>query len=390
MNAIGVLLLAAATATGSGFGIGKAHVGGLKIHRHHAVVEGPPPASGLIQPGAPGAPGMPGMAGAPGMAGMPGAAMGPGGGNRRFPNVRTQVFFVDPPGMRIGWQTAGGSGDRIYLPAQLTVPARYNFVQGYIYRLKLTEIPAHPGLVLYPTIEVAPSTPATDAYLTHNPIPVQFTEEDFDQVQAGNFVTKVIYLPDPKYQELAIFGVDTLVSTRLEPGVDPILEADKRGTILMISRLGGIDLEMPTPGATMMAPGSPVIMSDTVMPPGTVISGPTTYAPGNTYAPAPAASDRAPFIPTVPAEDSVIPSGPVDTAPVSPAPAEPPAAIPPSPETPQPTTPPPADEVPAPAPAGEVPAPADDGLAPPPDFPGLGDVSAPPLDEAPVPLSPGL
>ena len=64
-------------------------------------------------------------------------------------------------------------------------------------------------------------------------------------VDGGNFVTKVIYLPDPKYQELAVSGVETLVSTRLEPGVDPILEADKRGTILLIVRLGAIDLELP-------------------------------------------------------------------------------------------------------------------------------------------------
>ena len=85
----------------------------------------------------------------------------------------------------------------------------------------------------------------TDAYLAHNAIPVQFTNEDFDQViDGGNFVTKVIYLPDPKYQELAVSGVETLVSTRLEPGIDPILEADKRGTILLIVRLGAIDLEM--------------------------------------------------------------------------------------------------------------------------------------------------
>ena len=131
--------------------------------------------------------------------------------------------------MRIGWQTSAGGNERVYLPAQLTVPARYNFMQGYIYRLKLTDIPGREGVQLYPTIEVAPSTPPTDAYLTHNPIPIQFTPEDFDQViDGGNFVTKVIYLPDPKYQELAIAGVETLVSTRLEPGVDPILEADKR------------------------------------------------------------------------------------------------------------------------------------------------------------------
>ena len=121
--------------------------------------------------------------------------------------------------MKIGWQASSNGPERVYLAGQLTVPARYNFTQGFIYRLKLTDIPGRPGAQLYPTIEVAPSTPATDAYLSHNPIPVQFTAEDFDQViDGGNFVTKVIYLPDPKYQELAIAGVETLVSTRLEPG----------------------------------------------------------------------------------------------------------------------------------------------------------------------------
>ena len=87
--------------------------------------------------------------------------------------------------------------------------------------------------------------PRTAAFLAHNAIPVQFTEEDFDQVLSGNFVTKVIYLPDPEFQELALAGVETLVSTRLDPGVDPIVEADRRGAILAIVRLGNKDLEMP-------------------------------------------------------------------------------------------------------------------------------------------------
>jgi hypothetical protein len=118
--------------------------------------------------------------------------------------------------------------------------------------------------------------PRTQAFLAHNAIPVQFTPEDFAQVMSGNFVTKVIYLPDPEFQELALpgamAGVETLVSTRLDPGVDPIIEANNRGSILGIVRLGNKDLEMPTDvmmggenvvpasyqdagGAVMMAPG---------------------------------------------------------------------------------------------------------------------------------------
>src|SRR4029079_17730082 len=99
---------------------------------------------------------------------------------------------------------------------------------------------------------IGPPTPRTDAYLAHNAIPVQFTEEDFDQVLSGNFVTKVIYLPDPEFQELALAGVETLVSTRLDPGVDPIVEADRRGAIMAIIRVGNKDLEVPDGDSEMV------------------------------------------------------------------------------------------------------------------------------------------
>ena len=135
----------------------------------------------------------------------------------------------------------------------LVIPGRQDFYQGAIYRLRLTNIPGRPGVQLYPTLEVAPVTPRTDAYLAHSPIPVQFTEEDFDQVLSGNFVTKVIYLPDPEFQELALAGVETLVSTRLDPGVDPIAEADRRGSILAIVRMGNKDLRAGQRHAPMEA-----------------------------------------------------------------------------------------------------------------------------------------
>ncbi len=246
MHAFGMLLLAAAAA-GDGFGYTQPGVGLKKWLRPHAVVSsdatGTPPYNAASM----------------------GAARNAAGG-RRFISTKSQVYFLDPDGMQIGWQTAASNGERVYPPAQLVVPARYNFNQGYIYRLKLTKIPGRkPDISLYPTIEVAPTTPGTDAYLAHNAIPIQFTTEDFDQViDGGNFVTKVIYLPDPKYQELAVSGVETLVSTRLEPGVDPIIEADKRGTVLLILRLGAIDLEMP--GQPGMGGGSP-IQGMTVRPP---------------------------------------------------------------------------------------------------------------------------
>ena len=187
-----------------------------------------PPAQMMMHPG-------PGVGGpGPGVMAVQPAMMAP--------PQPSQVAFVGPDGMIVKWDVSmPGHFDS----DPLVCPGRYNFNQAAIYRLKLTNIPSRPGVELYPTLEIGPTVPRTGAFLSHNAIPVQFTEEDFDQVLSGNFVTKVIYLPDPDFQELASAGIETLVSTRLDPGVDPIAEADKRGAIMAVIRLGNKDLEMP-------------------------------------------------------------------------------------------------------------------------------------------------
>jgi hypothetical protein len=170
----------------------------------------------------------------------------PPGGMGGYENViprTSELRFLGPSGMSIGWQM----GEASFADNQIIAPGRYSFRQGYTYRLKLSNIPG-PGresLTLYPTLMVYPGHPSTDAYLAHTDVPVQITDEDLDQVESNNFVTKVVYLPDPKYQELAIAGVETLVSTKLEPGVDPVSEADRRGTIMAVLRIGNVDLENP-------------------------------------------------------------------------------------------------------------------------------------------------
>lgn len=205
-----------------------------------------PPAQQLLEPG-PGV-GGPGPGVIPPMTGGVAPVVGMGGmggmGGMMMPAAEptAQILFHKPDAMQIRWDV-GGVGQFDSTP--LVVPGKQNFPQGGIYRLKITNITGREGVELYPTLEVGPATPRSEAFLAHNAIPVQFTEEDFDQVLTGNFVTKVIYLPDPEFQELALAGVETLVSTRLDPGTDPIVEADRRGTILAVVRVGNKDIEMP-------------------------------------------------------------------------------------------------------------------------------------------------
>jgi hypothetical protein len=201
------------------------------------------------------------------------AAIGalPPGGMMSPINSRTSVRFTEPQDMRIAWYGPHGLSDTV-----LTAPARYNFAQGGIYRLKLSNI-GRGATDLYPTLEVAPATPKTAAYLAHSSVPVSFTDEDFEQVQAGNYLVKVIYLPDPQFQDIAaVAGPAEVISTRLEPGMDPIAEARKRGEILLIIRLGNIDMEAK--GTPPLDAPNPFAMPP--MPPAGRLPGPIPGGPG--------------------------------------------------------------------------------------------------------------
>ncbi|MDR0611447.1 MAG: hypothetical protein LBG58_15170 [Planctomycetaceae bacterium] len=151
----------------------------------------------------------------------------------------SQINFIGLESLTINWDAKfPGTFDS----EPCVCPATHDFGQGAIYRLKLSNIPGRQGKELYPTLEIAPTMARTQAFLAHNSIPIEFTDNDFDQVFSGNFITKVVYLPNPEYQGLAMAGVGTLVNTQLEPGVDPIVEASNRGAILAVIRMGNKDL----------------------------------------------------------------------------------------------------------------------------------------------------
>jgi hypothetical protein len=226
------------------------------------------PFPGGIPPGA--------VAAIGGMTGNGGPAPGPG-----YTVGRTQVRFGGPSGMKVAWLTQGPDGKPIYSAPMVEAPGRYNFLQASIYRLKLSAVDKRPGLEVYPTLEVVPCNRKTEAFLAHSAVPVAFTDDDFREVAEGKYLVKVIYLPDPQFAELAAAGTDEIISTRLEPGADPILEAQRRGSILLVIRLGNVDQEAPnTPPldnhgpqggmAGMMPPGMmpPGMMPPGMMPPG--------------------------------------------------------------------------------------------------------------------------
>ncbi len=262
-----------------------------------------PPMPPMPPPGM-GAPGMMGMPGpgmgmpGPGM-GMPGPGMGmpgPGGGMGfppgavaaagamvnpyagQFACPRMQIKFDGPPGMKIGWYVQGADGKREFTKDPLEVPARYNFQPGAVYRLKLSDIPDpdFAGKSLNPTLEVVPPGPKAMPFLAHTTVPMTFTQDDFRMVKAGNYLVKVVYLPDPNNQEIAVGVTNELLSTQLPPGDDPIAAAAKLGTVLLVVRMGNIDLDLshtpamdaPPPGHAGPPPGfQPIMAPGGGMPP---------------------------------------------------------------------------------------------------------------------------
>lgn len=231
-----------------------------------------------------------------------------------LPNGRASIKFTSPAGMKVTWQLPGGGfNDEAN---GLTAPKEYNFLQGQVYRLRLTQIlPNHPGKAFYPTLEVAAANPKTIQFLAHACVPVTFTNDDFDHAVSGNLVVKVIYLPDRDNQDfLTVAGAEEVNSTRLEPGVDPVAEAQRKGSVLAIIRLGNIDLENRVSPVMNAPPGGALIVPPGAIPPGAM------PAPAPTAPEYPAGTSSVGGTPQM-----LLPKAP--TAPV--APTAPPATLPP-------------------------------------------------------------
>jgi hypothetical protein len=273
------------------------------IQRVQYSPEGPPPnVAGLPAPGSIAPPGV--MTLPPGMPHQPGAGQGaPPPGHAPFVAQRTEIRFLSPAGMQVAWYAPSPTSKNGFTSQTLGVPGRYHFVQGAIYRLKINGIPGNVN-DYYPTLEVVPTNAKTAAFLAHSSVPISFTQEDFEQVDAGNFLVKVIYLPDPQFQDQVAVGPNELVSTRLEPGVDAIAEACRRGSILAVVRFGNINLEAA--GTPPMDAPPPYIPH----PAGPASRG-GLLSPGHGFLPpiAPGSPNALPNTLTAPPSDPSVPSG---------------------------------------------------------------------------------
>jgi len=110
---------------------------------------------------------------------------------------------------------------------------------GAVYRIAVMNVPLHEGFEVYPTIEVIDRLYAPRGMERRFPIPIELTQEDLELAISGKFVTRVIYLEDPR---MALpthepGGVQNWFDAG--PGKDPLTTADSMGRPVAILRLGG-------------------------------------------------------------------------------------------------------------------------------------------------------
>ncbi len=111
---------------------------------------------------------------------------------------------------------------------------------GPVYRFRVTDIPEHPGVEVFPTVEMVDRLYPPQGQSLKFPVPVDLTQQELQVAAEGQFVTRVIYVEDP---QLAIpIAEKTPSPTRwidVRAGGDPLVTADSLGRPIAILRMGG-------------------------------------------------------------------------------------------------------------------------------------------------------
>ena len=151
---------------------------------------------------------------------------------RGIPGYVQPVKVVPPPGSKIAPVIQGNFTD------DLPAPQTFGCLIGAVYRFRITNIPLNPGAELYPTIEVIDRTYPPAGMELQFPIPVYITQQDLEYALDGKFVTRVIYLENPRTAIPNAFEPGTQPWFEVQPGEDPVVTADSLGRPVAIMRLG--------------------------------------------------------------------------------------------------------------------------------------------------------
>ncbi len=110
---------------------------------------------------------------------------------------------------------------------------------GPVYRFRVTEIPEHPGVELFPTVELIDRLYPPPGQALRFPVPIELTQEELSLAAEGRFITRVIYLEDPDLAPAIARDGHEQPWVEARAGDDPLVMADSLGRPMAIVRLGG-------------------------------------------------------------------------------------------------------------------------------------------------------
>lgn len=109
---------------------------------------------------------------------------------------------------------------------------------GHVYQLKVTNIPLNEGVELFPTIELIDRLCPPPGQELRFPIPIELTLEELDLAASGRYVTRVIYLEDPRTALPVREDPNQQRYYEVDSDVDVLEAADRIGRPMAILRIG--------------------------------------------------------------------------------------------------------------------------------------------------------
>lgn len=172
-------------------------------------------------------------------------------------NVMQPVLIKVPQGANVSVADGPGFG------AISSNAALVSLQVGETYRLRVGNVPHHYGDV-YPSIELIDRMHAPPGKETRYPIPIEITAEEFGMAMRGKFVTRVIYVEDPR----RAIGVRELPEQRYFEVMsyeDPFTVASSLGRPVAILRMGSLAPGSSGPSAGFLF-GSPPVQHHAMQP----------------------------------------------------------------------------------------------------------------------------
>lgn len=111
---------------------------------------------------------------------------------------------------------------------------------GYVYRIKIENLPEAPGQELYPTLEVRGSLNMPRvADPAKFPAIVRVHQHEIESALRGGMITKIIYLEDSGKAEPTQSNLENPIETQVPQTMDLYEEARRKGRPMLVFRMGG-------------------------------------------------------------------------------------------------------------------------------------------------------